>query len=127
MRIVDADAYEKVIRDCIIKNPYCTHSVSQRDYNEGILKCIDELKKAPTITEDYDTGYQDGVEDGLNDIRPKGEWKSISNEQQYFKYSFYECSACHCYQYCRYHFCPNCGADMRTESSQGNEVENENT
>ena len=41
---------------------------------ERILDLIDNV---PTIAEDYDTGYQDGLEDGLNDIRPQGEWIAI--------------------------------------------------
>ena len=80
---------------------------------------LDEIDNAPTVAEDYDTGYQDGLEDGLNDIRPQGEWvEVIDYSDEYEKCWHYECSKCKNAPYYggdigTLHFCPNCGADMR--------------
>lgn len=48
----------------------------------------------------------------IQPIRHKGEWK--------YCYGGMECSLCHCREYGRSDFCPNCGADMR-ESEDNNE------
>ena len=64
-----------------------------------------------SLAEIYHRGYQDGSEDGLNDIRPHGKW--ILCDDTYFS----KCSICgdiwlneECGNYCS-----NCGADMRGE------------
>ena len=54
---------------------------------------LDEIDNAPTVAEDYDTGYQDGLEDGLNDIRPQGEWKSLGFVHSR-GYAWCTCSKC---------------------------------
>ena len=59
-------------------------------YGDGIYRALKEIDNAPTVAKDYDTGYQDGLEDGLNDIRPQGEWKLISMGLTYK----YQCSLC---------------------------------
>ena len=69
------------------------------------------IDSAPTVAEDYDTGYQDGLEDGLNDIRPKGEWIE-HRDRTYCKYG---CNQCGNLVKSRSSFCPDCGADMRGE------------
>lgn len=108
MRLIDADAFSELLVKTYEKAP-----------TEKALLFVALLLKnneqVPTVAEDYDTGYQDGLEDGLNDIRPQGEW--ISGKD-----------SCACYWFCseckmsipkdtdyQYHFCPWCGADMRGE------------
>ena len=54
--------------------------------------------------------------EALKEQRPHGEW--IEHRQFYSVgcfYSEYECSNCHddVWQKTEWHFCPNCGADMR--------------
>ncbi len=77
------------------------------------------IDNAPTVAEDYDTGYQDGLEDGLTDIRPQGEW--------YYNYqNGWHCSIC--YENVKdmptvmgkayFKFCPNCGAKMKDDTKQ---------
>ena len=72
----------------------------------------DAIDNAPTVEEkSYAMGYQDGLEDGLNDIREQGEWlkcevglfkcsicgrhicTSISNDNPYIDYPFCHCGA----------------------------------
>ena len=85
-------------------------------YDENIVALIDN---APTVAKDYDTGYQDGLEDGLNDIRPQGEWKLLYKGDE-SHCANYECSICQREIYfdtkteslTDYPFC-HCGADMR--------------
>ena len=75
---------------------------------------LDLIDNAPTVAKDYDTGYQDGLEDGLNDIRPQGEW--IKEDLVTGRYR-HQCNVCGFYQpiFGNYttNFCPDCGADMR--------------
>lgn len=101
------------------KAPYINDSeyanVSAKD---ECLECANEHEQLAGWLEDYKRllgeksyamGYQDGVEDGLNDIRPKGKWVN-----QFIGGN--ECVMC---SECKLHFdigtnyCPNCGADMR--------------
>lgn len=72
------------------------------------------IDNARTVAEDYDTGYQDGLEDGLNDIRSQGEWLKSSKGKTIFF-----CSECgreiDTKPFTRpdnFPFC-HCGADMR--------------
>lgn len=83
------------------------------------LELVESDIEIPTVTKDYDTGYQDGLEDGLNDIRPQGKW--IKQEWGYI------CSVCNESNDYAYdnnthkftdNFCPNCGADMREEAEE---------
>ena len=102
MRLIDADALKKAFEDtvCIEPMPY------------AFVKQI--IDNAPTVAKDYDTGYQDGLEDGLNDIRPQGEWKTVP------EYNFNDkCSVCgelNCWK--RTNFCPHCGAEMKHQEVQ---------
>lgn len=97
----------------------------------GIEKAYKEIDNAPTVSEDYDTGYQDGLEDGLNDIRQQGEWKLVERkpfidivcsncEKVRFKDYAYNCTIEQVINHLKNvdkdilpPFCENCGADMR--------------
>ena len=68
------------------------------------------VDNAPTVAEDYDTGYQDGLEDGLNDIRPQGKWILRTDTEWHF-----ECNQCKGLSPWKAQFCGVCGADMRGE------------
>ena len=74
-------------------------------YKSTILQLIDN---APAIEEkSYAMGYQDGLEDGLDGIRPQGEWIDTM-------YGFHTCSICGKYGNPNFfNFCPNCGAKMK--------------
>ena len=78
------------------------------------------IDNAPSVEEkSCAMGYQDGCEDGLQGIRPKGEWVHLH------AIGDYKCSICgaeNLYKYVNEHerwiktnsnFCPNCGADMQ--------------
>jgi hypothetical protein len=74
------------------------------------IDCIhcfyDIIDNAPTVMKDYDTGYQDGLEDGLNDIRPQGKWILTYNKS-------FECPFCHKLFYFSDNYCGYCGARMK--------------
>ena len=66
----------------------------------------------------YAMGYQDGLEDGLDDIRPHGHWIGQNKDCRGYCDSF-KCSECgaliypNCVQTeCDYPSCPFCLADM---------------
>ena len=61
-----------------------------------------------SLAEIYHRGYQDGSEDGLNDIRPHGEWIPDPEVNVFIR-----CSVCNELETWKYPFCPHCGADMR--------------
>lgn len=85
---------------------------------DWIMKLIDN---APTKDEkSYAMGYQDGLEDGLHDIRPRGKWiypyyDNFIGKRRIGK-SVRECSICN--QIFGNNipwnakFCPNCGANI---------------
>ena len=101
-----------ISREALIK--WIDDSVSQygNTYSTDMLNMWGLFKdylidNAPTVAKDYDTGYQDGLEDGLNDIRPHGEWN-------YIQAGMCVCSFCGAYPHKDYkNFCAKCGADMR--------------
>lgn len=70
-----------------------------------------------SLAEIYNRGYQDGSEDGLQDIRPKGKWKETGYETGALgiTYRQTQCSNCGWEQAMPMwlNFCANCGADMR--------------
>ena len=113
--LISREALKKAIQD----NGY-------KHYFE-IFEIIDN---APTVEEkSYAMGYQDGVEDGLDEIRPQGKWEIVDEEGGIIW-------KCVCTE-CRHdpqeyisgtedrwlrkplpNFCPNCGADMRMEGEE---------
>lgn len=116
MRRIDADSLKKTMLN-YIDCENCTH----KDTTFCADRCtaydfLVMLEEAPTIEEkSYAMGYQDGLEDGLNDIRQKGEWLGVVCESGGFYHG--TCSICKVRNDIpaipNAHFCPNCGADMR--------------
>lgn len=83
-----------------------------KPYAVDFLSLIDS---APIVEEkSYDMGYQDGLEDGLNDIRPQGKWLIEGGTTLH-----YACSECGCAGDEWDKFCKHCGADMRTKDMRG--------
>lgn len=101
MRLVDAD---KLKEDLFIK--------FGNQLPEGLFK---EIDKAPTEEgESYAKGYQDGAEDGLQGIRPKGHWIRKVDVVGFVSNICSECGAEIELEDCSDNkFCMNCGADMR--------------
>ena len=69
-----------------------------------------------SLAEIYNRGYQDGSEDGLNDIRPRGKWIEVPVKRDILHPNGikYVCTACkrdNCYG--KPPFCMWCGADMQ--------------
>ena len=104
-RLIDADALENVFEE--------------HEDRRGDLDCDWRIliNNAPAVVKDYDTGYQDGLEDGLNDIRTQGEWINLIDIK-----NLYKCSICgrtigltHNETLSDYPFC-HCGADMRSNN-----------
>lgn len=102
MRLGDLDALKEEMKKNV---PYYEQ--------DRIIEIIDN---APTVVEDYDTGYQDGLEDGLNDIRPLGKWINLIDIKNLYKCSICgrTIGLCHDETLSDYPFC-HCGADMRGE------------
>ena len=65
-----------------------------------------------SLAEIYHRGYQDGAEDGLQGIRPKGKW--IGVVYSYNGFAIGKCNQCGISRDID-KFCSNCGADMRGE------------
>ena len=76
------------------------------------------INDAPTVEEkSYAMGYQDGAEDGLQDIRPHGKWEEPFERKGK---TYHKCSKCHVSNELTLfdNFCPFCGADMREEGDK---------
>ena len=72
------------------------------------------IDNAPTVEENfYAMGYQDGLEDGLDDIRPQGEWTYTIPDIN--SIGFWYCNQCNFIKdaWMKYRYCPNCGANMK--------------
>ena len=54
--------------------------------------------------------------EALKGQRPHGEW--VLDKEFSFVLNIYECSKCRFNGSKRWHFCPNCGADMRKEGGE---------
>lgn len=119
MRLIDADA---LLNDSSI--------VYHTEFGDAVVD-VEDIKKAPTIKTftlaDIEEQYRKGLEKGLEEARPHGEWT-------YHKYDKdYECSSCgvrfdeeeitveipqenhNWVRVCRFAFCPMCGSDNRKE------------
>ena len=98
MRLIDADALIKALE------------VIQYNDIDDLSRTEDLIDNAETVEEkSYAMGYQDGLEDGLQDMRPQGEWlESDVPESTLAKCSIcgFDCGAK------THNFCPNCGAGM---------------
>ena len=114
--LISREALKKEVENLVVggaeglKNYY--ENGSKADENSwigGVYDAWELINDAPTVEEkSYAMGYQDGLEDGLQDIRPHGKW--INLDCSYAS----ECSICkHREIFPTYNFCPNCGADMR--------------
>ena len=101
MRLIDADALIENLKSNFDNGDVYT------DKDQFIIDCIHLLDNAPTVEEkSYEMGYQDGCEDGLQGIRPQGEWEFVSR-------NCWKCSYCQELTNEGKNFCPNCGADMK--------------
>lgn len=61
--------------------------------------------------------YSRGYEDAKKQFeRPHGEW--VLDKEFSFIFNMYECSKCRFNGSKRWHFCPQCGADMREEGDK---------
>lgn len=91
------------------------HSSSLSSNREWLLMDLDEIiDNAPTVEEkSYAMGYQDGLEDVLDGIRPQGKW--IYHSDDYI--AFYTCDKCGSAGDIQDKFCRNCGANMRGENN----------
>ena len=93
MRLIDADALKQALKsNCKpelcpdYKNCWCEACCPHNDF-------VDLIDDAPTVEEkSYAMGYQDGLEDGLQDIRPQGKWITRTDDNG-VNYRFY-CSCC---------------------------------
>ena len=85
MRLIDADQFGVV-----------SFQGKSEDFAEGVAFILDKIYEAPTIEE-----------------RPHGEWEACLDTE------YCKCSYCGTVvmleESVRFHFCPNCGADMRKE------------
>jgi hypothetical protein len=110
--LVSREAIKKIVVEMLAKwsDGYCYIELPTDDAIKEMKSAIDN---APTVKiTDYDTCYQDGVEDGLNDIRPQGKW--VYNKEMSITCSLWNCSVCNRLNGNDYfNFCPNCGSQMQ--------------
>ena len=66
-----------------------------------------------SLAEIYNRGYQDGSEDGLQDIRPKAKWIWRETGTSICRYGYFTCSNCSFVSKAKQNFCAECGSDMR--------------
>jgi len=119
--LISREALKKEIEQYQIQwNKNCDIDIAKWNCCGTILAIIDN---APTVEErSYEMGYQDGCEDGLQGIRPQGEWIfQKANEEQTDGYECSNCKACFHTKvpyFSEFNFCPNCGADMRGDNNE---------
>ena len=122
MRLGDLDALKEDFKSRLVK---CNEWIEKAKDKETKIRAsavkafigevIMTINNAPTVEEkSYAMGYQDGLEDGLDGIRPQGEWLVVGHDDTTY---WYRCSICEHEEHDNftkhYHYCPNCGADMR--------------
>ena len=116
--ILEGEPYEEILSGDLISRDVLRAQVNKpienavdafdKGYNTAIQGAVYLINSAPRVAPDYDMGYQDGLEDGLNDVRPKGEWIKMAFDDKTIVY----CSECHSHYEYPFNFCPNCGAQM---------------
>ena len=86
MRLIDSDEFGVI-----------SLQGKSEEFIDGVLFMFDKIHEAPTVEE-----------------RPHGEW--VLDKEISFVFNMYECSKCRFNGSKRWHFCPNCGADMRVKT-----------
>ena len=108
MRLINADELKEMINREIYSSK-CPIEINH---------AITLINNAPTVKNDYNIGYQDGLEDGLNDIRSIGYWYLETGDLRW------HCSVCHdCIQDIAANefvtatnpYCKHCGAKMEVK------------
>ena len=118
MRLIDADA---LIDDAMDR--YCKDCDKRKGIKNGKYRIIYEIGDAPCRACDVDYMVNDIESAPTVDAvdRKRGKWEWHSDDELY-----YSCSCCGHKAYGNtleiidgaYHFCPNCGADMRGEENE---------
>lgn len=108
MRLIDGDA--------LIANKF-KNDISYKAF-------VNLVKRQPTIETDL-SGYSDRLwkvayERGKAEAeRKKGQWRKVSADRYISTASYmYKCSECGETFVGAWSYCPNCGADMRTEEAE---------
>ena len=87
---------------------------------DALQKIMDKSAKGE-IGSFYNTVIVRNIEilESLPPAQPerKGKWIKEEREEWFTDYP-YKCTNCEKYSMVRYHFCPNCGADMRCEQEE---------
>jgi hypothetical protein len=93
MRLIDADPFKKDLQDGADRHEYGWDSYDKGAY-QAYTDAIELLDEQPTVEPE----------------RKKGKWISYLQEGLRYK-----CSECESRYEAPWHFCPNCGTDMREE------------
>ncbi len=95
----------------VIEIPEKTNAHIRSDYGHGVKGLYDEDREILCDAIYHGTPYKE---------RPHGEWiEQYKNDGKWHDMGYfdhmYKCSKCGSDGSQRWHFCPNCGADMRKE------------
>lgn len=143
MKTLKSEEAITVLEDMKIDIPIPKATVTQIKRNVALNMAIDALLRRSEISNDSDTiSRQDAIKtinnvrdvcdtESLDDYRDllvecfevlpsaqlerNGKW--IKEYEGWFTDYPYKCTNCGKYSRARYHFCPNCGADMRDEKN----------
>lgn len=106
MRLIDAEALKKAIKD----NGYSHY-----------FEIFDIIDNAPTVPlHDFKEGYKQAIIDGkTNFSRPQGKWK-VKTKSTFPQYQpdEYLCPFCNTIVNYKTNFCHNCGAQMGKEGAE---------